>query len=194
MIVLDGHQFAPGTIIDLVVCPEMDACTTVSEMLSEVERLVIIDTQGHFYRKYSGQQASNIEYYFISQNGKFLAMMESLALRKRTDMKNGRDSKDFIIIIDSITFVVDSTEVAVQQAAGMIWRVIYNTAATVITINHYKIQGTLSKTNLVPRMGIYWPYFINYQVLFSIKEGKVVHSIEEKQGTSRNQQPNNSKY
>lgn len=98
-------------------------------------------------------------------------------------LKEIRRFRDFVLVIDSVTFVCDCSPFNLQYLINLLWAVVYKCNATVITVNHYRI-GKIKRTyKLVPRMGVRWAFFVTYQVLFSYHKSEMVFSIREDKRT-----------
>lgn len=103
------------------------------------------------------------EYYFISGFNSLIKIL--IDLRKY----NG-----FTLVLDSITFVADCSPQNIQYIINLLWELIYESNATVVTVNHYLIG---KNDKLIPRMGARWAFFISYQVLFSSRNNEIIFEI-----------------
>lgn len=84
-----------------------------------------------------------------------------------------REKREFVLVIDSITFAADCSFDGIKNLINLLWSLIYECNATVITINHYRIGRVNRTTKLVPRMGFYWELFITYQVFIRYKNNEI---------------------
>lgn len=117
------------------------------------------------------QEDGKTEYHLIASFNGLINKMEAY-----------RKNRDFVMILDSITFAIDSFPMETQQVINLLWSIIYDCNATVITINHYRIGKIQGNYRLVPRIGTRWEFFVTYQVLFSYKNGGIVFTTKENKG------------
>lgn len=158
----------PNTIIDLVVPPGMDLEPVIFRLLDKSKDIFVIDTQGQInlyinshveetslqerFRNVSDQNG----YIFASSIGEIYTFIDRIM-----------SCRNFILIFDSITFICDISPENIKRFANILWNVIYNCNASVITINHFKIDSDKKRRfRLTPRMGSYWKKIVSFQVEF----------------------------
>lgn len=208
MLRLDDKELPCASLIDLVVLPSMPVAAIVQKMTVDARSIIVLDTQGNMHAQHGadasggatpsdgignslssfssqeregalcGGSAENCclqnsdskdsEYYFISGFNKLIEKLD--------DVKKLRD---FVLVIDSITFVCDCAPQCIQHVINMLWALIYECGATVITVNHYRMGRVKRADGLVPRMGYRWEFFVAYQILFTYKKGEIVFTVKE---------------
>jgi len=72
---------------------------------------------------------------------------------------------DFILLINSITFVFDRLLIALERTVNQLERLLEKSNVRVITINHYKLSKSRERYSLVPRLGKLWQICVAKQVL-----------------------------
>lgn len=180
MILTDLFDFEKNTIIDFVVKPNLDVSSIISEFINNFSHTFILDTQGDLNLKYgkynwelNSQEEQGMHYIFIHSIDSLYKSIEMIKIYK-----------NFILIIDSVTFVCDIFPFGIKKLSNTLWGIIYECDATIITINHYRIDGFGTKCKLTPRMGKFWSKVISYQVKFldstNIKNVQIIENkIEE---------------
>lgn len=160
-------SFDSNTIIDFVVLPDIQVGSIISNLLQKYNNVVIMDTKGNL-SEYSNLQNERIEYNFIYSLENLYNKIKSLKCKG-----------DFLLVIDSITFVCDISLNSINEFIRLLWDTIYECNATIVTINHYRVEKTKRGNQLVPRMGNLWSKTVSYQVSFYIKENNFRYKIKE---------------
>lgn len=173
--------FETNTIIDLVIPPNVSIKSIISEISQEFKHLIILDTCGRLNLGSTQQcwkadekatknlQAiERLDYFFIYSLQDFY--------RK---LKKTKSFKNFILVIDTITFTCDCSPFTIKEVSNALWDIVYDCNATIITVNHFRIEKEKNKTRLVPRMGYFWSRIVSYQVEFSNINGSIQYQINE---------------
>jgi len=157
-------NFKTNTIVDLVVLPGMDIASIILEATERFNRVFILDTQGDLYSRFSTcgwdtehtLGTSRISYMFISTIDELYSRINSLV-----------SLSNFALVIDSVTFVCDTSPLGIKSFSSMLWSLVYECGATVVTINHFRVDQQRKILKLVPRMGVYWLKVVGWQVEFT---------------------------
>lgn len=192
MLQLDKDFFEINTIIDLVVLPGMPVSTIISRLVEGLGHLIILDTQGELHFEYCnapwmigkenseepphsqstemsffpGSQMQRIDYNFVVSLGDLFDRLEDV-----------KKHKDFVLVIDSVTFVCDKSPRSIRPFNAMLWSIVYKCNATIVTVNHYRLGKARGVFKLVPRMGRFWSRSVSYQLLFRYSGGGVEFSV-----------------
>ncbi|KAM0681651.1 hypothetical protein GINT2_000165 [Glugoides intestinalis] len=173
--------FSNNTIIDLVIPPNLSIKGVISEMLHEVRHLIIIDTCGRLNPNstehcwIADKKATDrfkaiekLDYFFIYSHEDFYRKLKKI-----------KSFKNFLLVIDTITFTCDCSPFTIKEVSNVLWSIIYDCNATIITVNHFRIEKTKNQTRLVPRMGYFWSRVVSYQVEFSNANGRLEYKVNE---------------
>lgn len=174
MLRLDENIFETNTIIDLVVLPGMPVSAIISRLTEEVGHMIVLDTQGDLHLEYGsmpwidreGGQSSQTASTPVSAAQRidycFTVSLSDL-FSKLDDVKKHRD---FVLVIDSATFVCDRSPDSIRPFNAALWSIVYKCNATVITVNHYRVGRVHGAHKLIPRMGSFWSHTVSYQLQF----------------------------
>ncbi|EPR78998.1 hypothetical protein SLOPH_1800 [Spraguea lophii 42_110] len=135
------------SLIEILILPDTNV-SQIFSMLSKNKESYFIDTKGNLRIKNNLYKIFTISEYFSTIN---------------TFLENKRN---FILFIDSITFVSDmcTTKEKMKEMYNILWKVIYNTKSTVIVTNHYNKNNN----SFVARLGYMWRRIITQRI--KIKE------------------------
>ncbi|KAI5149009.1 hypothetical protein ENBRE01_0671 [Enteropsectra breve] len=97
---------------------------------------------------------TNNEYLYVSSGTKLLYYLETV-----------KTKRNFVLIINTITLLFDFFPKNIQDTANLLWDLVYSCDATIITLNHYRINKNRNKYNMIARGGITWQRNMSYQVL-----------------------------
>jgi hypothetical protein len=172
MIPLSIDNFEKQSMIELVILPHMDYLSFIAEFIDQAKHLIILDTQGYLNLNFGSNKwmedketrEQMVDYSFIHSFADLFEKLETL-----------RNVKNFVLILDSVTFVGDRAPNSVTNLCKALWAIIYETNSTVITINHFRIGKEKRTYKLVPRMGKAWERTVSYRIRFQYKNGKIVY-------------------
>ena len=186
---LSYENFEKQSLIELVVLPHMNYLDYISELIYKTNHLIILDTQGTLNFKFGSNKWMENE--DLETNKCKLDRTNIISSQKRIDysyifsvndlfdkLEKLRNYKDFILILDSVTFIGDKSPNSIKNLCKAIWTLIYESNSTVIVINHFRIGKEKRTYKLVPRMGVLWEKAISYRIKFSYKNNKICYIIE----------------
>lgn len=200
MIQLFNRKLDENSIIDIVVPPTVRINEIVRSISENFNHIVIIDTQGNLYEEYKnalwmiGNENSQFSSSSDSESFENLHNSDNLfnLFSKRVDysfvesfedfkfkIESLKNYKNFVLIIDTITFVCDISSLSIKSINVLLWSIIYKTNSTIVTINHYRVNKQNEIVNFVPRMGKYWSTFVSYQILFRNIFNQLTFSVNE---------------
>ncbi|ELA42732.1 uncharacterized protein VICG_00047 [Vittaforma corneae ATCC 50505] len=168
-------NFEDNTIIDLVMPPGMQISPIISDIILKYNHIFILDTQGQLYSSFNqyGWNIGNskrISYTFVFSLNDLYKRIESI-----------RVFNNFVLVLDSITFVCDVSPLSIKSFSNLLWSLVYECSATIITINHYRIDKNKNRFELIPRMGGFWRRIVSYQVEFTdLQNAKRYRLLENK--------------
>lgn len=171
--------FEKNSIIDLVIIPKIDISEIIEQMSSGFGHLIILDTQGKLFFNYknslwsigeecmsesaksedssllSNNQMQRIDYSFISSLDELFEKLGAI-----------KACRDYVLIIDTVTFVFDISPRSMKHFITVLWSLIYECNATIVTVNHYRHSKEQNGYKLIPRLGLLWKMCVSYQLLF----------------------------
>lgn len=169
------HQLDENTIIDIVVPPGIDIDNLISNIQQPYNHMIILDTVGNLFEKYKNilctrkktQEDINTINAFGNQTFSELKI-DYLFIHSYIDLINKLEDlksyKGFVLIIDSVSFVCDISPKRIRAFNNLLWTLIYKCNSTVVSINHYRIEGKDKIFKLIPRMGDYWYKRVSYRL------------------------------
>lgn len=162
-----------NSIIDIVVPPNVSLVEIVKEIKSNFDICVLLDTKGNLVEEFliSGLPTDGQPVGIIS----CLVLTFDYFIKQLENLKN---LKNFVLIIDSITFVCDISPNSIKLVNSLFWNLIYQCDATVISINHYRKGHDKSVFNYIPRMGNFWASTISYQILVKQIDFKLQYNVK----------------
>ncbi|KAG0439139.1 hypothetical protein DMUE_2639 [Dictyocoela muelleri] len=171
---LHNYEFHSGSLIELVIQPDMNILRIINEFKSN-EPHIFIDTKGNLSYKNKTIEIFDIEEFKNTIVNIIIQYKDERKKYKDNDEKKKNNDEKFVLFIDSMTFFADNYNFStIIEIYGLIWEVIYETNCTVVAINHYKM---ITKNNFVPRLGISWYRIISYRILYKWKNRNVIYEI-----------------
>lgn len=163
----ESLKFENNTLIDLVICPHMNITPVILAITRKFQLVFLLDTQGQLYFQFSEcSWAADGKKECKRLNYAFVCTLDDLYQK----IENLKAYKDFILVLDSVTFVCDMAPLQIKTFSSILWKIIYECNATIITINHFRLDKQRDVYRLVPRMGAFWRKVVSYQVEFNISQ------------------------
>lgn len=191
-------ELKENSIIDVVVPPFLDVHSIINDLSDEFNHVIIIDTKGNLYKEYkralwligneithndSSTDTGSISFENYEQTSIAFKRVDYTFVDSFEDFKLKLESlkkyKNYILLIDSITFVCDVSPMSIRSINTLIWSIIYTSKSTAITINHYRYENRNGVEKYIPRMGDYWSKFVSYQIFFRSIMGKISFVVNE---------------
>lgn len=172
---IEDFGFEDNTVIDLVVPPGMQISPIISYVMRKYTQAFIFDTQGQLYCEFNAcgwsmDNSEGVSYVFISSLEDLYKKIESI-----------KAFSNFVLVLDSITFVCDVAPLSIKSFSSLLWGLVYERNATIVTVNHYKIDRSRGRFKLAPRMGSFWRKIVSYQVEFTdLANAKKYRLVENK--------------
>ncbi|KAI4290929.1 hypothetical protein PAPHI01_0203 [Pancytospora philotis] len=146
------------------VSPEQDASQLSDCIPSSLEHILRCQMSD------SSEEAA-LQYHCVGGFHNFMRKLEEIQAHS-----------NFVLVIDSITFACDCSPFNLQAVINMLWAIVYECNATVITINHYRAGKNDGGYKLIPRMGTLWEHFVDYQLLFRYRARNIIFTVRKEPG------------
>lgn len=176
---LERILLEPNTIIDLVIPPGVFLESLLFKLLDGSKEIFTIDTQGQinlYVNKHTVDEITGRRNYCPFDENHYVFASSLNDIYDFIDKL--RSYRDFILILDSVTFICDTSPDTIKDFANMLWSLIYSCNASIITVNHFKIDSDKKgKLRLTPRMGNYWKKIISFQVEFVSGSDQIKYKI-----------------
>lgn len=128
------------------------------ELSKQVENPVFLDTVGNLRFRTNALYVLGLR--------KFVRTLLSL-----------RSRRNFVLFIDSMSFLADKSVTNQQRIFNILWTLIYENDATVVVSNQYRTASTPGFVGFVPRLGRRWGTMVSYRIMFKYLGDSIVTEI-----------------
>ncbi|KAL6122843.1 hypothetical protein NUSPORA_00102 [Nucleospora cyclopteri] len=163
MISINDKNLDKNSFIDIVIQPDINSLNVIQSLINN-ENIIVFDTEGNIYHSLLNAPVTDISSKIeINTNSYTIIPIYSLT-KLIKELEKLQKYNNFILVLDSITFVCDRDVLMIQEIVNILWNTIYTCNCTVICFNHYKIHLSNENYQLIPRMGKKYSNFISYRV------------------------------
>lgn len=162
----DNKPLQKYSLTEILTLPSLNIHITMINISHQFNNCIFIDTIG------------NLKIYSDICN-LFYNVLSVYSLRQfMRELKKLKSKYDFVLFIDSITFLVDKGLNNFKDVYSMLWSLIYNNKCTIIVSNHYRVEKINNDVFLVPRLGDLWSNIVSYRILYKYIKNKIIYTIE----------------
>lgn len=154
MINIVNHEIVENTITEIYSFYGTPIHNILTDACKGLSRdVIIIDTKGNF-------MLSGVKCMYVHNTTEFFTELEKI-----------KECKQFVLIIDCITFLLDKKERIeyLKRSFNIFWDFVYENEATIMIVNHFYEHRTKDRIEYLPRLGHFWSHLVDVRIKF-VKE------------------------
>lgn len=159
-----NHIFTKYSIIEILVLPSVEIHKVLIDISKQFTFTYFIDTIGNIFL-YNDYNKLDLNVVQITSIRKLLRII--------TNHKN--NTKDALIVIDSVSFLSDINVSIYTLFYSMVNTLCLKNNCTVICTNHYR---QTSKYYFTPRLGLIWSKMVKHRIYYKYSKDEIIYEIE----------------
>lgn len=162
----ENNPLQKYSLTEIITLPSLNVHLTMINISKQFEECIFIDTIGNIkiYSDFYNLYINVVSVYSLRH---FLRALEGL-----------KSYHNFVLFIDSITFIVDKGLHNFKDIYASLWSLIYNNKCTIIVSNHYRLEKSNYDVFLIARLGDVWSNIVSYRIIYKYDKNKLIYEIE----------------